>query len=183
LQDGVRLPVLIQSDDINTALTFAASFKPRKRTITPLRAMAHCVFISSLLCEDSDGAAAQLKEALEAAGISVFVCEDNDRDDTARALDACELFVVLGTEGYGTQGTTSEELQFAKDRRKPIFLVKRCDAFLVDPLDLPASMLFAEWPSSTDMPEDLVVNIRATLEATAGPDIAPPITAAQMCVC
>jgi hypothetical protein len=33
------------------------------------------------------------------------------------ALDACELFVVIGTEGYGMQGdsrfSTREELKFA----------------------------------------------------------------------
>jgi hypothetical protein len=162
--------------------------------------MAHRVFISVRLCEDSDHAAAKLKEALRVAGVSAFVCDplvgDDIAGDIARALDACELFVVLGTEGYGTQGdtwySTREELQFAKDRRKPIFLIKRCDAFFADPLAqmcLQGNLLHTTWYPHTSMPKDLVADIRAKLEAArAGPqvargDIAPPITAAQMCVC
>jgi hypothetical protein len=139
--------------------------------------MAACpVFISFRLGED-DGTAIELKEALEAAGISCFLCNplvgDNLAAMIAAALDACELFVVLGTKGYGEQGdtrfSTREELQFAVDHDKPIFLIKRCDEF-ADPLTrshLPASMFRQEWLPHTNMPQDLVDNIKAKLEAAA----------------
>jgi hypothetical protein len=91
--------------------------------------------------------------------------------EIASALDACELFVVLGTTGYGEQGdsrfSTREELEFVVSRRKPICLIKRCEAF-ADPLTqmyLPASMLHQVWDPLTDMPEDLVDNIKAKLAA------------------
>jgi hypothetical protein len=137
------------------------------------------VFISMRVSENrADGAAAQLMDALEAVGISCFVCGgtpvgDNIAADIACALDACELLVVLGTEEYGTQGesqfSTREELQFAVDHDKPIFLVKRCDEF-ADPLTrfhLPASMLCVEWAPFTGMPLDLVDKIVSKLETAA----------------
>jgi hypothetical protein len=92
----------------------------------------------------------------------------------AAALDACELFVVLGTKDYGMPGhsrfSTREELEFAVSHNKPIFLVKRCDEF-ADPLTqmyLPASMYYQEWPPGVPaVPEGLVADIEAKLEAVA----------------
>jgi hypothetical protein len=158
--------------------------------------MSHRVFISFRISDD-DGAAVKLKDALEAAGISAFVCGSLLGDDIAaaiaNALDACELFIVLGTVLYGTQGdtgfSTRQELQFAVDHHKPICLIKRCSlkhplAFQ-DPLTrlyLPASMLFDVWPPGERMPENLVDDIRAKLESAG--DIAPwNAHGQQMCVC
>jgi hypothetical protein len=133
------------------------------------------VFISLCLNEDGDGAAVKLRDALEAAGISAFVCGDPFVGDNlaaiiAAALDACELFVVLGTRNYGMQGdarfSTRQEIQFAMEHRKPIFLIKRCDEF-ADPLTrlyLPDSMFYQEWAPLTDMPEDLVSEIAARVQ-------------------
>jgi hypothetical protein len=158
----------------------------------PLMAAAYAcsVFISVRLSEDEDGAATTLKDALETARIPTFLCGDRARpgDDIAegisRSLDACELFVVLGTEGFGKQGdthfSTREELSFAMGCRKPIFLIKRCNEF-EDPLTkmyLPAAMLYVEWPPRTPMPETLVDEIRDKLEALRAGGSVP-----QMCVC
>jgi hypothetical protein len=68
--------------------------------------------------------------------------------------------------------STREELQFAVDHDKPIFLIKRCDAFKDDltALYLPASMLHVLWEPYTLMPEDLVDSIVAKL------DTIPPST-------
>jgi hypothetical protein len=132
------------------------------------------VFVSLRLSEDGDHAASQLKTALEAAGISVFLCNplvgDNLAVDIARAVGDCELFIVLGTDGYGVQGdspfSTRQELQLAVDRCKPIFLIKRCDAFK-DPLAqmyLPASTFHQLWQPHMFMPRELVDNIKEKLE-------------------
>jgi sugar phosphate isomerase/epimerase len=132
------------------------------------------VFISVKLNQD-DGAAAQLKKALEDAGVTVYLCNpragDNLDAEIAAALDACELFVVLGTEHYGVQGdspfSTRQELQFAISHNKPIFLIKRWDEF-ADPLTrlyLPAGMFHKLWPPHAHMPEGLVDEIRAKLNA------------------
>jgi hypothetical protein len=138
--------------------------------------MACRVFISLRICENSDAAAETLWNALEAAGISAFLCGGtlvggNIAADIAGALDACELFVVIGTEGYGMQGdssfSTREELEFAVGRSIPIFLIKRCDDF-ADPLTnlyLPANMLHQTWAPHTRMPADIVKDVRAKLEA------------------
>jgi hypothetical protein len=155
----------------------------------------HLVFISYRINEN-DGAAVKLRDALHAAGISAFVCDSLPGDDIAapiaNAVDACELFVVLGTAGYGKPGdckfSTREELQFAVaiDHGKPFFLIKRCS--LADPLTfedpltrqyLPDNMLFDVWPPYNPIPKDLVEHIRAKLEATA---VIAPLDAQQMCV-
>jgi hypothetical protein len=158
----------------------STSFSPRERgqRDRSVPAMAACrVFISFRFCEDGDNAVPQLEEALHDAGISAFVCDpqvgDNIAAAVACAVDACELFVVLGTVGYGTQGesrfSTREELDFAVSHNKPIFLIKRCDVF-DDPVArryLPDSMLHQEWLPCTRMPDGLVEDIKAKLEAAA----------------
>jgi hypothetical protein len=132
------------------------------------------------LWEDSDLAASQLKSALEAVGISAFVCGtssvgDDIVADISRALDACELFVVLGTRGFGKQGessfSTRQELLFAVNNNKPIFLIKRCEEFedTLTSLLLPDSMLHEVWEPCMDMPGHLVDNIRTKLEVSATP--------------
>jgi hypothetical protein len=147
--------------------------------------MSACrVFISVRLSEDGDGASLRLREALEAAGISCFLCGgalagDDLATDVACAVDACELFVVLGTMGYGKQGdcsfSTREELQFAVDHCKPIFPIKRCDEF-ADPLTrlYLANLRYTCWEPYTPIPEDLVDNIKAKLESAALRDPSGP---------
>jgi hypothetical protein len=133
------------------------------------------VFISVRLFEDStDNASVQLKVALENAGVSCFLCDINSVRTSlpgaiSQAMDDCELFVVLGTRGYGKQGdstfSTREELQFAMDHRKPIFLIKRCQEF-EDPLtrmSLPAGTPHVPWDPATDFPANLVNDIRVKL--------------------
>jgi hypothetical protein len=157
------------------------------------------VFISFRIHED-DGAAETLWNALEDVGISAFLCGGtlvggNIAADIANALDACELFVVLGTAEYGKQGdssfSTREELEFAVDHSIPIFLIKRCDEF-EDPLtrlSLPARMLYVRWdPGMRSLPIGLVDEVQAKLDAgpPAGakqrraPAAVDPRTAEQM---
>jgi hypothetical protein len=135
------------------------------------------VFISFRISENDDHAAFQLKDALEAAGVSVYLCDPQVGDDLAatiaNAVAACELFVVLGTAGYGTQGysrfSTREELELALERRKPIYLIKRCDEF-ADPLTqmyLPASMMYQQWAPYMPLAVELVEDIKAKLESRA----------------
>jgi hypothetical protein len=131
------------------------------------------VFISVRADEDN-GAAVKLKDALDAAGISTFLrTRDSLFVDIVSALDACDLFIVLGTQGYGKQDledqrfSTQQELQFAANHRKPVFLIKRCNKF-EDPrtrMCLPESRVHFEWLSNDDnnLPSDLVDNIRAKL--------------------
>jgi hypothetical protein len=145
--------------------------------------MAHRVFISFRIHEDSDGAAVQLRDALEKAGISSFLCGDQTVGEDlaahiAAALDACELFLVLGTKGFGGEGasvfSTRQELQFAMGHRKPIFLIRRCDDAFVASLTrfyLPASMLHVEWQPLTPMPKDLVGSIKAKLQEVGEPHV------------
>jgi hypothetical protein len=140
-----------------------------------------CTVFLSLRVHEDDGGAVRLRDALEAAGVSVYLCDPLAGDELAAeiavALDACELFVVLGTRSYGMPSdckfSTREELQFAKDHRKPIFLIKRCDEF-ADPLTrlyLPAGMCYRLWPPLTDIPEDLVDEI--VVKLAAGPQEPP----------
>jgi hypothetical protein len=134
------------------------------------------VFIALRLCED-DGAACHLKDALEAAGISAFLCGDtsvgNDiAVDIARALDVCELFVALGTKSFGVQGdssmSTRQELLFAVNNNKPIFLIKRCDEFEdATAREYLSDVVHHEWHLLTDIPGDLVDNIKTKLDDVA----------------
>jgi hypothetical protein len=148
------------------------------------------VFISLRLNEDEDHAAVKLRDALEAVGISCFLCGgalvgDDIAAEIAGALDACELFVVLGTEGYGMQGdsgfSTRQELQFAVSCNKPIFLIKRCDDAFADPLTrlyLPENMLYQVWRPHTDLPKEIIADIKTKLEAASV--VRPLVDAQQM---
>jgi hypothetical protein len=46
------------------------------------------------------------------------------------------MVVIFGTEDYGMPGSvnfsTQEELQFIKDKKKPLYLIKMCDQFSSD---------------------------------------------------
>eukprot|EP00043_Microstomoeca_roanoka_P024983 m.7224 g.7224 ORF g.7224 m.7224 type:complete len:884 (+) comp5125_c0_seq2:974-3625(+) len=95
------------------------------------------IFISMKFQEARDEALA-LKSALQQRGISTFVCDDIPTAEMARsvisAIDTAELVVILGTETYGAETSstfsTHDELAFIINQRKPFYLVKLCDRFV-----------------------------------------------------
>ena len=82
-----------------------------------------------------------LAAMLRSVGIECFLSQDDLqkgddwREEIANALDACLLMVVLGTGDYGGKGTatqgTWEELLFAKEDNKLLYVIKMCDKFAV----------------------------------------------------
>jgi hypothetical protein len=126
------------------------------------------VFISFRI-ETASEQALQLKDALEAVGVSTYVCKTRCGDDIlteiGEAIADCELAVVLGTETFGekTGGffSTWEELTAIKSEKKPIFLIKMCDQFRFPNVRFcfPSNIAYTEWLPYTDMPADLVEEI------------------------
>lgn len=145
--------------------------------------MAHyCdVFISLRFCE-AERAGRALQQSLQNRGLRVFLCNETPGSDVAaaiiQALDGCKMAVILGTKSYGKDTkigfSTSDELVFIKDQRKPFFLVKMCDAF-EDPVTqfrLPQNILYHPWQPNLDnpnihVPTDLVDGIVAKLQVTS----------------
>ena len=80
-----------------------------------------------------------LANKLASVGVQSFLSQDDLqkgvdwRIDIARALDACTIFIALGSETYGSVGTSSqgtwEELIFAKDKGKFLYVIKMCTKF------------------------------------------------------
>ena len=81
-----------------------------------------------------------LKTALEKEGVTAFLSRVPERpaslaneSEVARAIDTCELVVIMGTLTYGKDTgagfSTHEELTFACEEKKPLFLVKMCERF------------------------------------------------------
>jgi hypothetical protein len=115
--------------------------------------------------------AEQLKAALERHNITSFVSHlDSTSDDIAEdivtALAGCELFVILATETFGAKTSvgfsTYNELEYACDRKKPLFLIKMFDGDFKEPMThfrLPLSVPFLEWPPSTTVPADVIGGI------------------------
>jgi hypothetical protein len=132
--------------------------------------LSSCEVFISFRIRENDGAAQALKLQLESRGINTFVCNTEPcadvMEDVSAALESCKLFVVLGTESYGEKTgsfgfSTFNELCFAIQKEKKIFLIKRCDEFKVTTtvLWLPFTKLHALWMPHTKMPEDLVDEI------------------------
>eukprot|EP00733_Pompholyxophrys_punicea_P001333 Pompholyxophrys_punicea_v1_NODE_623_length_1577_cov_3.890276.p3 type:complete len:181 gc:universal NODE_623_length_1577_cov_3.890276:632-90(-) len=95
----------------------------------------------SLRFGEAMSAAKLLKKELENRfeHIEVFICEvtsgSNIKMTVVKALTACHLAVIFGTETYGT-GTvnfsTFEEMEYILNYKKPYFLLKMCEEFKVD---------------------------------------------------
>jgi hypothetical protein len=134
------------------------------------------VFISLRFAEAREEANA-LKTALEARGISTFLCAVQPGGDIAReivhALHGCKLAIIMGTRTYGRDTgvgySTFEELRYIHEQKKPFFLVKMCRRFEQEEtiFRLGSSISYFEWLSGP-MPEDLVTQITEKLHRIPG---------------
>jgi hypothetical protein len=141
---------------------------------------SNTVFISFRLAEALERAL-QLKEALNAVGVSAYVCEtrhgDNLVTEISHAIANCELAIILGSETFGekTDGhySTWEELTFIKDEQKPIFMIKMCERFKHPEVRFcfPKDILHFRWDPGMAMPDDLVEEI---LDKMAFPNVTKP---------
>jgi hypothetical protein len=141
------------------------------------------IFISVRFVEAGNEAKV-LKSALEAKGISTFLCDVRPGGDIAseivNALDGCQLAIIMGTRTYGKDTgvgySTFEELRFIH-KRIPFFLIKMCDEY-----DLPETTFrlgdavsYFPWNPSSSMPDDLVNQISERL-ASATHGSSSPVT-------
>jgi hypothetical protein len=127
---------------------------------------------------EASTAAEQLKAALRLRGITSFVSHldstgCNIAEDVVAELSGCELFVVLGTETFGMKTDTPfssyNELEFACDLKKPLFLIKMFDGDFAEPMTLfrlPKATPFLVWPPSTNLPAAVMDGIVAKLDET-----------------
>jgi hypothetical protein len=125
-----------------------------------------------------------LKAALEARGISAFLCAVPEGDSIASAvadaIDACRLVVVMGTQTYGKDTgigfSTFQELQFIIDEKKPMFLVKMCERFELSltRLRLGGDICYAPWAVGAALPAGLVDRVIQKLDGTAAPVVIAP---------
>ena len=136
------------------------------------------VFISFRFGE-AHAEAHALKAGLEAQGLRVFLSDVAPGDNLGRiiatALDSCRLAVLLATKTYG-RGTndlfdTGREMQFVLSHKKPFFLVRMIpfgEAWEVETeLALPPSIMQKLWLPGEPMPDDLVAEVIARLEAVS----------------
>jgi hypothetical protein len=106
-------------------------------------------------------AAEHLKAALSLRGITSFVSHmdstgRNIAEDVA-ALSSCQVFVVLGTRNFGEKTdigfSTYNELEFACDEGKPLYLIKTFDQgdFIEEMtrFRLPKSLPYETWDPAT----------------------------------
>ena len=153
----------------------------RQASVERLRitaATAPSVFLSLRFSEATPEANA-VKRGLEAAGISVFLCNIPSGQDLAdaviMALTHCKLAVIFGTETYGQETASSfstfQELRYIVDKKKPFFLLKMCDAFVEARTDfhLPSTISYYPWRPATEQernaaPPDLIEQIVSRLE-------------------
>ena len=77
--------------------------------------------------------------------------------DNAKAIEQCELIVIMGTEGYGSlecaEGRrTHKELHFTFDQSRAFYLIKMCDTFTSKEMNrwLADGMARFLWPLSTE---------------------------------
>eukprot|EP01040_Poterioochromonas_malhamensis_P014918 gene14918-16605_t len=114
------------------------------------------------------------KNALEAKGISTFLCAVDPgggiKREIVNALNECHLAIIMGTQTYGQDTrvgfSTFEELRFIC-KEKPFFLIKMCDTF-EEPetrFSLPDSVSWFPWTPGSPMPNDLLSKIIAKLES------------------
>jgi hypothetical protein len=136
------------------------------------------VFISLRVDED-EGAAEVLKNALEDLGISTYLCGgarpgESILQEVVAALDSCTLFIVMGTLTYGARTAASrgystyEELVFAVQEGKDLFLIKRIDRPFRERTarwHLPDNMVHITWGPYEAMPDDLVGQVVDRLTA------------------
>jgi hypothetical protein len=89
--------------------------------------MAHQIFISLRFAEGGNEGTA-LKTALEARGITTFLCAVPCGGDIApevvNALHDCKLVIIMGTKTYGKDTgagfSTFEELRFIHKRKQNV---------------------------------------------------------------
>ncbi len=135
--------------------------------------MHHRIFISARFCEASTEAG-QLKQTLEAKGISTFLSNvppgENLSSTIAHALKSCDLVVIMGTATYGKNTdvgfSTYNELKYVCEKKKPFYLIKMCDSF-EEPetvLVLHQGISYHRWRPRTPMPPDLVPKIIAKVQ-------------------
>lgn len=133
------------------------------------------VFISYRFAE-AKTVAFNLKSALVERGVTGIVIDANPGGDSSildtvvRAIDESALFVILGTRTYGRKtaslSATRQEMLYALEIRKPIFVVKMCDEyeehvtrFLLDS-SIPYYD-FTEFQENSTIPESLADQIVA----------------------
>jgi WD40 repeat protein len=130
--------------------------------------MSYQLFISLRFAEAINEATA-LKTALEAKGISTFLCAVEPGGDICteivNALHDCQLAIIMGTKTYGKNTragySTFEELRFIIDELKPFFLVKMCGKFeeRETRFRLGSSVSYFLWTPGHPIPADLVTKI------------------------
>jgi hypothetical protein len=138
--------------------------------------MSYRIFIS-VRFEEAFNEAQALKTALEARGISTFLCAVHPGGDIAleivNALRNCQLAIIMGTKTYGKDTgigySTFEELRYIHEQRKPFFLVKMCNRFEVEEtiFRMGNSVSYFLWLPVCPMPGDLVPKILEKLESTS----------------
>lgn len=104
----------------------------------------------------------------------VFVCavpldgKRNDIETVVDQIDRADIFIVLGTKNYGREIgnliSTRQQLIYAIEERKPIFVVKMCAKFeeSITRFLLPssfASYLLPDFKPEDDVPDSLVSEI------------------------
>jgi hypothetical protein len=125
------------------------------------------VFIS-LRFKEAANEANILKSALEAKGISTFLCAVHPGGDIAReivyALHNCQLAIIMGTKTYGKDTgigfSTFEELRYIH-KKKPFFLIKMCEIFKEPEtaFRLDDSVSYVQWFPGRPLPDGLVTQI------------------------
>lgn len=122
-----------------TALSFTKAnafiYRPDRQYAIP--EITPWVFISYRFAE-AKTVAANLKSALDQRSVTGIVIDANPGDSSildtvVRAIDESVLFVVLGTRTYGRKtaslSATRQEMVYALESRKPLFIVKMCDEY------------------------------------------------------
>jgi hypothetical protein len=138
--------------------------------------MSYRVFISLRFAEAETEARA-LKAALEARGITAFLCAVAPGSDIAaqisNALDGCQLAIIMGTRTYGKNTgvafSTLKELRFIQDEPKPFFLVKMCERFeeAETRMRLDSAVSYFRWISERPISENIENMIARVLEKLA----------------
>jgi len=152
------------------------------------------VFISFRFSEAMQ-TAHELKQSLsDQHGVEAFVCDvpvggGDILDEIVSAIDVAKVFVVLGTRSYGRQTSslfaTRQELVYAMENKKSIFLVKMCESFdepiarFLLPLSIP---YYPHFPDGSGVPLSLTRQIAEAVFAvrteihSSGCLISNPIT-------
>lgn len=118
------------------------------------------MFLSLRFAEAMEEAKA-LKKALEERNLRVFLCAvpegESLEDAIIGALHVSSLVVILGTRTYGLKTaspfSTHNELRYIIDK-KPYFLVKMCDEFLVPKAQFHFSSAISYYPWQPKTPEE-----------------------------